>query len=310
MTLVPGLRVPALALLAAAALLLFAADAGAETAVGESTSISAQQGAPSPEMTLVRSAVSYDSTAGSLSLAIVTGGQPQPELGGKPNEGVLFGQLYRTSAPCTVAGIEAARKGDPGATVFATVLVAGEFGKATAEGLNLTPPGPLPVQKAVSGSTTTFTTQADALKDLGFNCAVVGGTDAAQENGTSMVFAIAPLPAPPAPAPVPPALSIAKRKPMTLKIGRWRTVKIKVTNTGGAAAQGSLRIRAPKGVLVKPEKQKLPALAPGASWTISVRLELTKKAKGSSTLTLTASSGGITAKSSLVLKLKRERRTK
>ena len=307
MTLVHSLRVPALAVLAAATLLLFAADAGAEMVVGESTSVSAQEGTPSPETTLVRSSVSYDSTAGSLSVVIVTSGEPQPELAGKPNEGLLSGQLFRTSAPCTVAGIEAARKGEPGATIFATALVAGEFGKSTAEGLNLTPPGSLPVQKAVSGSTTTFTTQSDGLKNLGFNCAVVGGTDAAQENGTSMVFAIAPLPPPPAPAPVPPALSIAKRKPMTLKIGKWRTVKIKVTNTGGSAEQGSLRIKAPKGVLVKPEKQKLPALAPGASWTISVRLELTKKAKGSSTLTLTASTGGITAKSSLVLKLKRER---
>jgi copper chaperone CopZ len=110
------------------------------------------------------------------------------------------------------------------------------------------------------------------------------------------------------PAPLPPALSIPKPKPMTLKVGKWKTVKIRVTNTGGTdAVQGSLRIKAPKGVLVKPEKQQLPTLAPGASWTVSLRLELTKKAKEKSTLTFTGTAAGaVTATGSFVLKLKPE----
>jgi CARDB len=114
----------------------------------------------------------------------------------------------------------------------------------------------------------------------------------------------APAPAPAPPAPAPPALSIAKTKPLDLKVGKSKTVKIKVSNTGATAtAQGTLRVKSAKGVLVKPETQKLPVIAPGASWTVSVRVELTGKAKKKSTLTLTGTAPGLTAKGSLVVKL-------
>jgi uncharacterized membrane protein len=108
----------------------------------------------------------------------------------------------------------------------------------------------------------------------------------------------------PAPAPAPAALSIAKSKPLKLKAGKSRTVKIKVTNTGGTATgPGSLRVKAPAGVLVKPETQKVPVLLPGGSWTLSVRVQLTAKAKERSTISLTGTAPGLSAKGSFVVKL-------
>jgi hypothetical protein len=80
---------------------------------------------------------------------------------------------------------------------------------------------------------------------------------------------------------------------------------VKVTNTGSATtAQGSLRVKGAKGVLVKPERQKLPALAPGTSWTLSFRVQLTAKAKKKSKLQLTGSASGVKVKRTLVVKRK------
>ncbi len=104
------------------------------------------------------------------------------------------------------------------------------------------------------------------------------------------------------PPPAPAALAIGKSKPLTLGVGKSRLVKLTLTNTGGTATgTGSLRVKAPKGVTVKPELQKLPVIAPGKSWTISVRVELTKQAKKKSTVSLTATAAGLTAKGSLVV---------
>jgi hypothetical protein len=107
-----------------------------------------------------------------------------------------------------------------------------------------------------------------------------------------------------APAPAPAALSIAKPRPLKMKVGKPKTVKVKVTNTGATATtQGSLRVKGVKGVIVKPGTQKLPVISPGASWTVSVSVELTGKAKKKSTLSLVGTASGVTAKGSLVVKL-------
>lgn|GEM_PF-2172891 len=121
-------------------------------------------------------------------------------------------------------------------------------------------------------------------------------------SSSSTLSSSTPTAAAAAPAPV---LSIARPKPLTLKVGKWKTVKVNVTNTGATGSgTGSLRVKAPKGVTVTPEKQQLPVLAPGKSWTVSVRVQLTRKAKKKSTLALTASASGITGTGSLVVKLK------
>ena len=81
-------------------------------------------------------------------------------------------------------------------------------------------------------------------------------------------------------------------------------MKIKVTNTGAtAAAQGSLKVKSTKGILVAPEVQKLPPLAPGASWSVYVRLKPTEKAKATATLPFTAAASGVTGKGSLAVKV-------
>jgi len=113
---------------------------------------------------------------------------------------------------------------------------------------------------------------------------------------------------PPAPtqAPAPPPLAIAKPKPPELTVGEGETVKVAVTNTGGTGTgPGSLRVKVPRGISVKPERQRLPAVDPGKSWTVSVRVEPTRQAKKKSTLSLTAAASGVTGTGSLVVKLKR-----
>src|SRR6202012_4325186 len=106
--------------------------------------------------------------------------------------------------------------------------------------------------------------------------------------------------------PAPAALSIGKLNPVALKAGTSRSVTVKVTDTGGTApSRGTLRVKAPKGVLVKPAKQPLPVLTPHGSCTVTLRLQPTKKAKPKSTLSLTASASGVTDTGSLVAKLKK-----
>jgi uncharacterized membrane protein len=127
-------------------------------------------------------------------------------------------------------------------------------------------------------------------------------------SGTTMttpVPAPAPAPAPP-PASAPPVLSIAKPKALKLAVGKSKTIRVKVSNAGATAtAPGSLRVKAPTGVVVKPERQQIPTLAPGRSFSLSVRVELTVKAKPKSTVSLTGTAPGVvTAKSSLVIKRK------
>lgn len=304
-------------LLAALAALLFASAAPAETWTGETTTVAGTEGTPSPELTLVKASAAYEPTGGNLNVTVVTAAAPQPNIGGEPNGSLLFGMFVKTTATCSVAVFQEIFNPPGKVTILSQAIFEGVFSEPTiARGINASPPAGLAIQKTVSGATTNFTTEAPALKDQGFNCAVIRAEDAEQKNATVMAYAITPpppppAPAPPVPAPAPPvpapaALFIGKPKPQTLKVGRWKTVKVKVTNTGGTASvRGSLRIKAPKGVLVKPEKQKLPTLAPGASWTVSIRLELTKKAKEKSTVTLTASApGAISATGSSALKLK------
>lgn len=189
------------------------------------------------------------------------------------------------------------------------------------------PEVPTPASKAISGTTVTIGATIPAAANQPFNCAEVGALNFESfEESDFMVFPLTTKPEPPpaapadtqstpasststsnpTPAPVlaPPALSIAKaKKPLKLKVGKWATVKVKVTNTGGTAtAPGSLQLKATKGVLVKAARQKLPALVPGGSWTVSYKVKLTAKAKKSSTLSLVGAAGSLAAKGSLVLK--------
>jgi hypothetical protein len=310
------LRAPALVIAALAAFLVFSAGAAAETRTGETTTTVAAIPPGSPEARIVKSSAAYESTGGSVSFNITTAAEPKVEnKEGKLSE-TKVGALLFTTSECNFAAISSGAFSPP------LLLIESEYKEPTSaragliSSLSEPPPSEFqPAAKTVSGTTTTLAFASGQLVDKGFNCAAAEVIEGG--GGSLMVFPIsvppAPpvLPAPPAPAPAPapapgpPGLSIAKAKPLKLKVGKSKTVKVKVTNTGATAtAQGSLRMKPTKGVLVTPETQKLPALAPGASWTVSVRVQLTEKAKKKSTLSLTGTASGVSAKGSLVVKLK------
>jgi hypothetical protein len=310
------LRAPVLLIAALAALLVFAAGASAETRTGETATSVPLFGVTSPEATLVRSSASYETSGGTVGFNVTTAAEPQAEKEGKPSETVTDLALITATSGCSFTALELGQYSSP------LLLIEGHYNEPTSAKAALAtsfenlPPFSIPVGKTMSGTTATFGLALPEIANQGFNCAFV---EAQEEAGASlMVFPIVPVipaetPAPPASpasptpsaAPAPPTLSIAKAKPLKLKVGKSKTVKVKVTNTGATAtAQGSLRVKPTKGVLVRPETQKLPALAPGASWTVSVRVELTKKAKPKSTLALTGTASGVSAKGSLVVKLR------
>jgi hypothetical protein len=309
-----SLRAPALLIAALAALLIFAAAASAETRTGESTSVTSE-GAASPEATLTKASASYESTGGTVSFDITTAAVPQElDEEGEPSETEMEAELITATSGCNLSALEHQ------AFSFPLFAILSEYGEPTsAEGIlvesmsgGLEPIGP--ATKSLSGTTTTLAFTSGAIENQGFNCAVAAAMEEGAGNLIFFPISVPPAPpaapTPPAPAPAPapgpaPALSIAKAKPLKLKVGTSRTVKVKVTDTGTTAtAQGSLRVKAAKGVLVKPEVQKLPVLAPGASWTVSVRVQLTEKARQKSTLALTGTASGVTATGSLVVKVK------
>jgi hypothetical protein len=304
-----------------------ASTASAETRIGESTS-PLTVGHPLPEAKLVKSTASFD-TDGILNLAVET---LEPPLA--PNNTTLQADAFHAGAGgCTVEavfppGAQGGTLSPPAAGVFS------KYSEPTALGVLLHEEGGGPIflgdaGKVVSGVTTSFSISSPEIANLPLDCVATAviETEGGHLNALSaMVFPIAvPPPAPPAPpaSPVPtpssppatssgppapptaPALSIARPKPLKLALEEWKTVKVKVINTGtGDSRRGSLRVRAPKGVAIKPERQQLPALAPGTSRTVSFRVKLTEKAKKKSVVSLTASASGVTGTASLVVKLK------
>jgi hypothetical protein len=217
--------------------------------------------------------------------------------------------LISATSGCSLAALQLNQLSPPVLAIESHYDEPTVAGAAVGTSLESLPPFSIPVAKTVSGTTTTLGLALPEIANQGFNCALVETHEEAE--GSLMVFPITAPPAPPTPPAPPPApapasrpvLAIAKSKPLKVKVGKSTTVKIKVSNTGATAtAQGSLRVKAAKGVLVKPEVQKLPVLAPGASWTVSVRVQVTEKAKTKSTLSLVGTASGSTATSSLIVK--------
>ena len=319
-------------MLALASALVFAATASAETRAGESKTVLAEF-TPTPEATIVKATASYE-TSGNATFEVTASGPPSAG-----SEGEMWAALV-TSPDCEAPSDRSSLVN----TLFieATspiLLIRGKMAVAGAVGItgNLLEAKPVTAAKSVSGTTTTFTGTSSEIANREFDCAIVGASDSeefqvGEGEGRGSSFIAVPLvtqaepPPPPASgpsasgpsaggsqapstsgaaAPLPPVLSIARPKPLTLRSGRWRTVSVKVTNTGaGASDAGSLRLRAPKGVLARPERQQLPALAAGRTFTVSFRVRLTGQAKHKSTVSLTASAAGVSASASLALKLK------
>jgi hypothetical protein len=319
--------IPAAVLAVAAfAILVCASPARAETAGEGDNPIVVE--APGPLGNIVKAKASYEKTTGAVSVGIT--------LGGEPHQGDEAGTeaIFLTAPPLTGCSVLSFPEGFGGQQVFQMAddfkdPVHTEFGDfsvgGTTEELG-------PAAKSVSGSTVTYSFSSSKLANQTWNCVYVFAGD-----GGGLAFMYFPLkmvvppppstpgsptspegggggstpssqtsPAPAAPAPAPPTLSIGKLGPLALKVGKSRSVTVKVTNTGGTSTErGTLRVKAPKGVVVKPASQQLPVLAPGGSCTVMVRVQLTKAAKPKSNLSLTASATGVTGTGSLVAKLKK-----
>ncbi|HTR75971.1 MAG TPA: hypothetical protein VMH33_12030 [Solirubrobacterales bacterium] len=290
------LRVPALLSVALTALLVFAATASAapETRTGESTT-PFREGNPSAEATLVKGDASYESGTGSVVFHLTTAAEPK-----STGTGAIFAGLSTSECSTNLGGELILLQ------LFVSnplLVITSSYATPAAIGLtgSFSSPQELPASKTVSGTTTTLSLTSANFAEKGFDCALI----ALGESAGSDIMAF-PIKAPPPPPPAPAALSITNPKPQSLKVGKWKTVHVKVTNTGATTStEGSLLVKTAKGVNVKPETQKLPILAPGGSWTVSVRVQLTEKAKKKSTLKLTGSAtGAATGTGSLVLKLK------
>jgi hypothetical protein len=283
-----------------------------------------------PEANVVGGRAEYDRTFGSVRFAVTTAAPPLAEPGGEPSGNLLGAFLGDMTGGCDLASLE---HGDFVAPLLVlTAYYRDPFGTAYLEN---SPDDPSEADgypsKSVSGATTTLAYTSSRAVGKEYNCAAI----AVASPGTTLAWDFFPIavPSPPPPAepapsgsqgstpsspspaagpPTPatgpgaPILSIAKPKPLTLKAGRWRTVKLTITSTGTAGiGRGSVRVKAPKGVSVKPETQQLPALAPGKSWTVSVRVQPSEKAKRKSILPVIASAPGApSVTGSLVLKLK------
>jgi hypothetical protein len=322
------LRASAVLIAVLAAVLILAAAASAETRTGESSTV-VRENFPAGEVTLVKADASFESVEGSATISFTTATAPDPE-----SEARVVAALT-TSPNCTGKTGRAIEEqlllNPPPLLAFedafsspAALAFAGSFSAALE----------VPAVKSVNGTTTTLSLSTGIVANAGFNCAIVAATEGGGEEendgeelpgeeevpagATAMIFPISAPPPPAAPpaaapaapsappaSPAPPALKMAKLKPISLHVGKWQLVKVKVTNTGATGTGlGSLRVKTAKGVLVKPERQQLPVLAPGASWTMTVRVRLTAKAKPKSTLKLTAAASGVTATGPLVLKAK------
>jgi hypothetical protein len=306
------------------ALLAFASSAFAETKIGE---YNAPLNPTIPaEASVLHVSTEYEVATGALTFAVTTGAAPLSEIGGEGNEMEMFAILL-TLPECSLPAFKFAEEHNAGFPIYEilssyskSTLAASAFGESEKEGPKLGF-----ATKEVEGTKTTLKAQNPRALNQPFTCGAVFLWGVENEAGEEVEdVAVFPLttkpeppaetkpapaapeakPAPSAPAAAPAALSIAKaKKPLNLKVGKWATVKVRVANTGGTATgPGALRVKAPAGVLVKPERQKVPILAPGGSWTISVRVQLTAKAKARTTLALTGTAPGLSAKGTLVVK--------
>jgi hypothetical protein len=293
-------------LITALAALFFAATANAETRSGGTTS-PADAAIPA-EADVLGAAATYDSTTGVVSFTVTTAAEPQEEVGGEENKLLLIaglGTLREGTCNPESMGPPVAEFFAPYGVPLAYLLAAENEGENPFE-------GPPPYASKVVTGTKTFLVGATA-KTVGkaYDCAAVyvieEGLGGEAIDQLSFPIAAPAASAAPTPAPVttpaPAALSLGKVKTAGAKTGKWTKAKLTVTDTGGTAVGPvALKVKAPNGVVVRPGTTQVPALLPGQSWTVTVQLKPTSKAKAKSTISLTTSSGSLSAAGSFVLK--------
>jgi hypothetical protein len=317
---------PAALVCALLAALVPATSASAEVRVGEATQ-PATPGAE-PEADVLAAHAEYDSSTGFVVFKVTTAAAPQTvDPAGEESEAEMETALFSPAA-CNLRSIE--HSDFPQFFLNSQYEEGGRTFWQVEESEESDPEPPDtegPATKASAGTTTTLSATVPQIANQAFSCAGATVVDpGSPTQGKPLVFPIAVPPPPPPPAettitppaltqtvappspgpvpgPAPTVLSIARSKPLTLKPGRWTTVKIKVTDASGPASEpGTLRLQVPKGVTAKPRTQRLPGLPAGGSWTVSARVRLTGKAKAKSTIALTATAGATTATGSLAQK--------
>jgi hypothetical protein len=301
-------QVLALLLVAFAALLVFAGPAAAETLTGETTGPAGT--GTEPEAEIASAKASYDKSAGAVGFTIITKAEPQEEVEGASSPLIAAAYLVNRESGCSIATLGES----PG---FPSFEIEGEFATREAKGIlgtsSASPPVEIePATMTVSGTTTSLSATNPQLANLSLNCAVVFLEGAGAPEPVVFPISVPSAPAatttptPTAPAPTPTAaFSLAKIKTLTAKEDKWTKVNVKVTNTGNAAVGPvAIKAKAPKGIVLQPASGslKLPALLAGQTWTVTFKVKLTSKAKKSSTISLTTSSGAISAAGSFVLK--------
>lgn len=299
------------------AALVLATTAAAEVRVGEATR--PVNPLIDPQADIIGAKAEYDSDTGTVTFNVTTAALPSPGTEEEPSElemPVALGSVLACDSTAVGGGnaypafsftYQYAQANFVTWAIFESAAAEPKFDQGTA-GL---------ATRTASVTTTTFIATAPLAVNRPFNCAIAGIQNNHVMQGPLLIFPIAVPPAPTNTAPTqtqtqtpastsqaaPAALSIAGSKPLKLKTGKWATVRIKLTNPGGSATTpGSIRLTAPTGVLVKPEKQRLPVLPAGGAWTIPAKVQLTAQAKKKSTVAVTATAGHLTAKGALVLK--------
>jgi hypothetical protein len=306
----PRLLAPTTLVCALVLALAFAATAAAETRAGEATS--PVNAAISGKADILAATARYDSTAGTASFTVTTREAPgvSEELEmvgmlGRPKEGACnVTNLMQVTLPLMeiIAPGLSPLAPEPPAPSWIEIneeMKIGGFGPAT---------------KSLNGTTTTLSAKSDELMvNKPYTCAVVAVAEPATEAEEPSVlldelsFLLNTLPAPPTipTGPAPGALSLAKTKPLKLKTGKWTKVKVKLSNVGGTAVGPvAIKAKAPAGVVLKPGsgRLKLPALLGGQTWTVTLQVKLTEKAKPKSTISLTGTAASLTATGSVVVK--------
>jgi hypothetical protein len=325
MTSLRRLRVPSILLLALVAALAFAATAAAETKIGEGTSPE-NPAITKGEADLLGASASYVPSTGAVSFSFTTRQAPESTPVAERPEVSYMGALITTNIPCTTAAFEAelggGGSGPPPVFPILEVETSNKYSEtgpavwfaANSEKEIDSESGPSMygvASKTVSGSTVTGTAASTTAVNGPYNCVLTEAADYNESQTDLLVFPLTTKPEPPAvvapPAPTPTAaFSLAPIKTLKAKEGKWTKVNVKVTNTGNAAAGPiAIQAKAPKGVVLQPGSGsiKLPALLAGQSWTVTFRAKLTSKAKKSSKIALTTSSGAISATGSFLLKL-------
>jgi hypothetical protein len=312
------LLVPSALIAALGVVLLSAATAGATIKVGEEVSPANME--LSGEADILKATAKFDTASGTMTYVITTREALNSNTEEEPPEVTFISELVTFNGPCTKQAVEAAEGGgsasyprfvtlavnhnleNPAVTAFSKYEIAeGEEG-------GLSPENGGPATRTISGNTMTVTASDARAGNGPFTCAVVGVLGGAKEPEI-LIFGLTALPEPapillaPAPPIAPAALSLGKLKTLKAKPGKWTKVNLKVTNTGALPVGPiAIKVKAPKGVIVKPATTKLPALLGGQTWPVPVEVKATEKAKPKSTISLTTSSGALTAIGSFLLK--------